>query len=113
MFVTHLAVVPPGQAWGQILFLTKVRGHAIYFRGFGDGERYTPDEVRRSVERGDFLQLDTPFEIDTHQRLWLTPEGQVWLAVSLHPQEDRHRRLILPQGKYPIPGSTPTIRVVH
>lgn len=97
MVVTHVAsrtelVI----GWTQILFVTQGEGQRQFFRGFAydDNERFSELDLDQAVVSGSLIPVEPPRPITLAQRIWLNPDGEIWLASETSPDTDPTRSLL-------------------
>jgi len=97
--VTHyFCREPDPDYWISLYFVTSDSAGRFYF-GFETIE-VPAAEIERRCETGELSRLETPWQIETGQTLWLTSNRDIWLTKGDDPVEDVQRTLV-EQGGVP------------
>lgn len=86
--------------WIRHVFLTKPVDQAENFPVYLGFATDKP-KMQEDFSEGSLLFLSTPQSINNTQRVWLTPEGDVFIARNEDPINDPSKSLIVDKSSYP------------
>jgi hypothetical protein len=96
--VTHVARrIPHEGVWKLLPFVTRDRTRRNEYR-FGlvrRGPTLNQFQIDARVTAGLLVPIRIAHQISQDQRLWLAPEGDIWLARSIAPVQDPKRIRLL------------------
>lgn len=72
----------------ELLFITQKRGEEnSFFLGFETNVHLMPEIIMNKKTTGELIELNKPVEADTTQKLWLAPNGEIFLSSWKESQE--------------------------
>jgi len=79
--------------WIPLQFITQISGQTdYYYYGFDRKIAFLPEVIERRVKANNLAILNEPVEIISQQKIWLTPEGTIYLASGLNPENDPQKK---------------------
>jgi hypothetical protein len=86
--------------WIRNVFLTKPVEQVEQFPVFL-GFATTDPKMQKDFPQGSLLYLNIPQPINNTQRVWLTPDGDVFIARDEDPINDPEKHLLVEKVNYP------------
>jgi hypothetical protein len=97
LLATHFSNSPiPLKGWIPLPFMSRYEGDERTFYYNFDTKlqsRYTLAYVNECVVRGKVISLEEPCPIEG-KYLWLTPQGDIWLARQCNAESDPEKRIV-------------------
>ncbi|MBX3734092.1 MAG: hypothetical protein KF791_16065 [Verrucomicrobiae bacterium] len=97
LLVTHYSSQPPEKdRWVVVPFISRYAGKADgpFFYGFESSRPYSREHIAGLVAAGKLKELPRPFPLPDEQDLWMTPDGDVYIASAKDPIGDSQRFLV-------------------
>jgi hypothetical protein len=94
--VTHYARrTPRDGVWQLVSFVTRQPGILDrFFFGFDTSRDLTVEDIASRVQSGLLCQVTRSRAIAENERLWLSPEGDIWLSNHIDPYRYKSKRLL-------------------
>ena len=78
--------------WISLQFITQISGKPdVYYYCFDTKIAFMPEVIEGRVKTNNLIPLKEPLEITHQQKLWLAPDGSIYLASRLNPEKDPQR----------------------
>jgi len=79
--------------WIPLQFITQILGHPdFYYYGFDTKIPLLAEVIEGQVKAFKLVVLNEPVEITLRQKLWLAPDGTIYLASRLNPESDPQKK---------------------
>jgi hypothetical protein len=95
--VTHYRPMPTDKAgWVPLPIITRLAGNlkGPFYFGFDDSDPVSHQEIELLEQNEEFTRVRPAYPINKDERLWLTPNEEVWLASKEDPRGDQRKTLL-------------------